>query len=133
MSRGQSLVELAVCAPVVMLVTLGAVATVQVVDARAGLEAATQVAAAEAARAPDLASARAGGQSRFASMVAAYPLSSAHLSLALGKFSRADEVVATASGAVDISWAALIFPGRLMLESRATVPLEPWRSHSQST
>ena len=129
MTRGQSLVELAVCAPVVMVLTLGAVATVQVVDARAGLEAATSAAAAQAARAPDSTSARTDAQARFASIVAGYPLSSAHLSLALADFSRTGEVLATSSGVVDISWATFILPRRLTLESRAIVPLEPWRSH----
>lgn len=128
MTRGQSLVELAVCAPVIMVLTLGAVATVQVVDARAGLQAATVAAAAEAARAPDPASAQAEAQARFSSIVAGYPLSSAHLSVTIGRFSRTDNVLATASGVVDVSWAAFVLPPRLTLESRAIVPLESWRS-----
>ena len=132
MSRGQSLVELAVCAPLVILMTLGAVASVQVIDARAGLAAATRAAAAEAARAPDPASAQSAAISRFQSMVAGYPLSSPHLNIALGRFSRTDEVVATASSAVDISWAGLVFPRRLTLDCRATVPLESWRSRRPS-
>ncbi|MHB8588538.1 MAG: TadE/TadG family type IV pilus assembly protein [Candidatus Dormibacteraceae bacterium] len=129
MSRGQSLVELAICAPVVLLLTLGAVASVQISDARAGIEAATQAAAAEASRAPDPASAEVEAQARFASIVAAYPLRSAHLSLSVGNFSRTEDVVATASGTVDISWAAPVFPRQLTLESHAVVPLESWRSH----
>jgi Flp pilus assembly protein TadG len=129
MSRGQSLVELAVSAPVILLLALGAAGTVQVVDARAGLEAATQAAATEAARAPDQITARAAAQARFSSMVASYPLRSVHLEVELGKFNRTDQVVANASGTVEISWAALVLPGRLTLRSRATVPLESWRSH----
>lgn len=129
MSRGQSLVELAVCAPLVTLLTLGAVASVQVIDARAGLEAATEAAASEAARAPDPASAEAAARTRFEAMVAGYPLSSPRLSIAIGGFSRADEVVASGSSAVDISWASLVFPGRLTLDFRATAQLESWRSH----
>ena len=132
MSRGQSLVELAVCAPLVMLLTLGAVASVQVVDARAGLEAATQAAAAEAARAPDPASAEIAARTRFDSMVATYPLSSPHVSISVGTFSRTDEVVANATAAVDISWAGVVFPRRLTLDFRVTVPLESWRSHRSS-
>jgi Flp pilus assembly protein TadG len=128
MTRGQSLVELAVCAPVIMVLTLGAVATVQVVDARAGLQAATVAAAAEAARAPDPASAQAEAQARFSSIIAGYPLRSAHLSVTIGRFSRTDNVLATSSGVVDVSWAALVLPTRLTLESRAIVPLESWRS-----
>ena len=129
MSRGQSLVELALCAPVVLLLTLGAAAGVQVVDAREGLEAATQAAAAAASRAPDPVSAESEAQARFASMAAGYPLSSPHLSISVGKFSRTGEVEATASGTVDISWAALVFPRQLTLVSHAAVPLESWRSH----
>jgi Flp pilus assembly protein TadG len=131
MSAGQSLVELAVCAPVVMLLTLGGVASVQVIDARAGLEAATQAAAAEAARAPDLASAERFGRIRFDSMVASYPLRSPHITIAIARFSRTDEVVANATSGVDISWASLVFPSQLTLAVRATVPLEWWRSHRQ--
>ena len=115
MSRGQSLVELAICAPVVLLLTLGAVATVQVVDAQAGLEAATQAAAAQAARAPGPALATSQAQARFASMIAGYPLRSAHLTIALGQFNRTDEVVATASGGVDVAWSALVFPRVVIL------------------
>ncbi|MHB8611780.1 MAG: TadE/TadG family type IV pilus assembly protein [Candidatus Dormibacteraceae bacterium] len=129
MSGGQSLVELAVCAPVVLLLTVGAVATVQVVDARAGLEAATQAAAAQAARAPGPALATSQAQARFASMIASYPLSSAHLTITVGQFNRTDEVIATASGGVDVAWAALLFPRALVLKCRATVALERWRSH----
>lgn len=132
MSAGQSLVELAVCAPVVMLLTMGVVAGVQVVDARAGLEAATQAAAAEASRAADPASAETAATARFQSMVASYPLSSARLSITFGRFNRTDEAIAIASGGVDISWAALVFPRRLTLSFRATVPIESWRSHRPS-
>lgn len=130
MMRGQSLVELAVSAPVILLLTLSAVAIVQVVDARAGLEGATQAAAAEAARAPGPTSAQAAAQARFSSMVAGYPLSSTSLRITFGQFSRTDEVLATASGSVDVLWAGIVFPRRLTLESKAVVPLESWRSHN---
>jgi Flp pilus assembly protein TadG len=128
-SRGQSLVELAICAPLVMLLTLGAAAAVQVIDASAGLQAATQAAAAEASRAPDAASAESAARARFQSVLADYPLRSPQLSITAGHFSRTDEVIATSSGAVDISWAELFLPGPLTLNSRAAVPLESWRSH----
>ncbi|HXI95084.1 MAG TPA: TadE/TadG family type IV pilus assembly protein, partial [Candidatus Acidoferrum sp.] len=78
MSRGQSLVELAVCAPLIVLLTLGTAAAVQVVDASAGLQAATQAAAAEASRAPDAATAERTALARFEVMVADYPLRSPH-------------------------------------------------------
>lgn len=133
MSRGQALLELAVCAPVVMLLTLSAVAGGQVIDARAGLDAATNAAAAAAARAPDPASAQSAARTRFLSMVADYPLRSTRLSIASGEFGRQDQVIAIATGAVDISWASLVFPGSLTLASRATVPLESWRTHRSSS
>src|SRR5260370_35570345 len=129
MSRGQALVELALCAPVVILLTLGVAAGVQAVDARSGLEAATQAAAAEAARAPDRSSAETEAQARFASIIAPYPLSSARLSLSLGSFSRTGEGLATSSGTVEGGWSAVVFPKTLVLESRCTVPIE----RSQST
>ena len=129
MKRGQALLEFAVCAPVVLLLTLGAVAGAQVVDARAGLDAATKAAAAAAARAPDPARADSAARARFQPMVAGYPLSSAHLTVAVGQFSRTGEVLATASASVDVSWAAFVISRTVILESRCTVPIEPWRSH----
>jgi Flp pilus assembly protein TadG len=126
--RGQSIVELALCAPILMLLALGAAAAVQVADAGAGLDAATQAAAAAAARAPDGASAQGDAEQRFESMIAGYPLRSAVLHVALGSFGRADQVVATASGSVDIAWAAFFLPGRVVLKSAAVVDLEPWRT-----
>lgn len=129
MSRGQSLVELAVCAPVILLLTLGAAATVQVIDAQAGLEAATQAAAAVAARAPDPATATTAAQARFDSIVASYPLRSTELRITFRGFSRTDQAVATSVGTVDVSWAAMVFPKRLLLQSRAAAPLESWRTH----
>jgi Flp pilus assembly protein TadG len=113
-----------------MLLTLGAVAIAEVFDAHAGLDAATTAAAAAAARAPDAASADRAARARFQSMVASYPLSSAYLSLSVGKFGRGDVVSATASGTVDVSWGALVIPGRLTLESHRTIPIESWRSRS---
>jgi len=133
MSRAQALLELAVCAPVVMLLTLSAVAGAQVIDAHAGLDAATNAAAAAAARAPDAASAEGAARARFRSIVGSYPLSSAYLSLSVGKFGRSDVVSATASGTVDVSWAALVIPSRLTLESHCTIPIESWRSRPQAS
>jgi Flp pilus assembly protein TadG len=129
-SRGQSLVELAVCAPVVIVLALGTVATVEIVDARAGLEAATQAAAADAASASDPVSGERNAQARFAAVIAAYPVRSAFLRVTFGGFDRAAEVAATSSGQVDLSWSVLDLPGALKLESRVAIPLEPWRSHS---
>ena len=50
---GQALLELALCAPVVLLLALGGAAVVQLQDATAGLDAATTAAAEMASRAPD--------------------------------------------------------------------------------
>jgi hypothetical protein len=114
-----------------MLLTVGAVASVQVIDARAGLDAATMAAAASAARAPDPATAESVARSRFLSIVEGYPLSSSRLDIVSGQFGRSDQAIAIATGVVDISWASLVFPARLTLASRAAVPLEPWRTHRQ--
>jgi len=116
-----------------MLLTLGAVASVQVADARAGLDAATKAAAAEAARAPGQAIAESAARARFQSIVAGYPLTSTRLTITTGQFGRGDQVIAAATGAVDVSWASLVFPGRLTLVCRAAVPLESWRTHRAST
>jgi Flp pilus assembly protein TadG len=126
---GQSLVELALCAPILLLLALGAVAVVRVADANAGLSAATQAAAAVAARAPDAATAQRDAEQRFASMAAGYPLRSAVIQLTLGDFGRTDQVVATSSGSVDIAWAAFFLPGRVALKSVVVVHLELWRTH----
>jgi Flp pilus assembly protein TadG len=129
-SRGQSLLELAVCTPVVLVLALGTVATVEIVDARAGLQAATQAAAAEAAGAPDPISAGRDAQARFATVIAGYPIRSALLRVTFGRFSRADEVVADSSGRVDLLWPVVDPTGLATLESRVVVPLEPWRSRT---
>jgi hypothetical protein len=115
-----------------MLLTLGTVAAGQVIDARAGLDAATNAAAAAAARAPDPASAQSAACARFQSMIASYPLTSTRLSIASGEFGRGDQVIAIATGVVDLSWASLIFARHLTLSSRAAVQLEQWRTHRQS-
>ena len=131
-SRGQSLVELALCAPILMLIALGGAAAVQVADANAGLDAATHAAAATAARAPDAVSAVSDAERLFESMIAGYPLDSAVIHVTLGGFTRADQVVASASGSVDISWAAFFLPARVALNSTVVVPLEMWRTHRAS-
>ena len=134
MSRGQSLVELALCAPIVLLLALGAVATMEVADARAGLEAATSAAAGAAARAPDSATALTSAQQRFATVVAGYPLNSTSLQISVGDFSRGGNVTATSTGAIDLGWAAgLVFPGRMSVASKVVLQLEPWRTHRTSS
>jgi Flp pilus assembly protein TadG len=129
-ARAQALLELALCAPIVILLALGTVAAVQVAAARAGLDAATQAAAAAAARAPDPSTAAAAAQERFESVVADYPLRSATLKLSTGGFNRARPMDASSSGVVDLGWAAfLLLPSHLTLQSQVVLRLEPWRTH----
>jgi Flp pilus assembly protein TadG len=133
-NRGQSLMELALCAPILLLLTLGTGATVQIADARAGLDAATQAAAGAAARAPDSTSAAAAAQARFESVVSDYPLRAAALHLSLGDFNRVGQVTASSAAYVDVGWAALLlFPSHLALESYVVLRLEPWRTHRSAS
>lgn len=125
------MVELAVCAPIVALLALGAAAIAQVADARAGLDAATQAAAAAAARAPDPSSAEAAAQSQFDAMVTAYPLTGCELRLDLGSFGRNAIARASSKGSVQLAWASLLpFQTRLDLEAAASADLEPFRSRA---
>ena len=68
--RGQALVELALCAPVVLVLALGAVTAVQMIEAEAGLQAATSAALNAAVRAPDANAAIAAARSSFGSVIA---------------------------------------------------------------
>ncbi|HEV2033888.1 MAG TPA: TadE/TadG family type IV pilus assembly protein [Candidatus Dormibacteraeota bacterium] len=127
---GQSLLELALCAPIVILLALGTAATVQIAGASTGLDAATQAAAGAAARAPDATSAAGAAQARFASVVSDYPLRGAALRLSIGDFNRAGLVIASSSAFVDVGWAALLpFPSHVPLQSQVVLRLEPWRTH----
>jgi Flp pilus assembly protein TadG len=130
-ARGQALLELALCAPVVLLLALGTMAAVQVASAHAGLEAATQAAAEIAARAPNAQVATAAAASRFQAIVAVYPMRTATLVLALGGFDRSGIITASSSANVDVGWAAfLLLPGQITLHSQVSIQLEPWRSRS---
>jgi Flp pilus assembly protein TadG len=128
-AKGQALLELALCAPIVILLALGVAALVQVQDAVLGLDAATHAAASAAARAPDSATADAAARARFAAVAAGYPIHGAALNVSFGAFSRATEVTATAVAFVDVGWAGLILPHRVDLHSQAVVHVERWRSH----
>ena len=68
-SRGQSLVELAVALPAVLMLALGSAALLRLVDARSGLDGATAAAVADAARPSDAAAAGICGSRRFAAVV----------------------------------------------------------------
>jgi Flp pilus assembly protein TadG len=128
-ARGQAVVELAVCMPVVLLLGLGVAAIVQVSDAAAGLHAAASAAVAAAARAPDEAAARAAAQARFEAVVSAYPLRGSRLELNDRGFARGATITATGAGYVDLGWEAMaVVPARVDLSASASARIEPWRT-----
>jgi Flp pilus assembly protein TadG len=132
-NSAQAMLELALCAPIVIVLALGTVASVQVAGARAGLEAATQAAGAAAARAPDPATAVSSARERFSAAVSDYPLRSATLNISIGGFERGGQVTATSSALVDVGWGPfLLLPAQLTLRSQVVVRLEPWRTHRRS-
>src|SRR5260370_35927331 len=124
-NRGQALLELALCAPVVTLLAIGVAAVVQVEDASAGLDAATHAAASVAARAPDSVTANSAARARFAAVLLAYPLRDATLGASFGRFSRADEVTVTSEASADIGWAGLVVPHRRQPPARPPYRLDP--------
>jgi len=133
LSRGQSLVELAVCAPLVTLLALGTVTLVQLAEAREGLEAATQAAVDAAARAPDAAGATAAARERFVALVGGYPLMDPTLRVSLGDFERGGVVVADSTASVDLGWGGFLgLPGRVVLVASAETRIEEWRSRAPS-
>jgi len=129
-AKGQALVELALCAPVLLLLAIGVAAVVQVQDAEAGLDAATHAAAGIAARAPDPLTADLAARARFEAVVAGYPLREAILHISVGTFSRSADIVATSTAVVHVNWAGLVVPHPVVLRSRAVMRLESWRTHT---
>lgn len=128
-SHGQALVELAVCMPFVVLLGVGATAVVDVADAASGLRAATDEADAAAAGAPDAASARAAAQSRFAAVIADYPVKSPSLRLLDGAFARGATLSAVSTGYVDLGWAAMaVVPARIQIAAVASMRIDMWRT-----
>jgi len=132
-ARGQALVELALCAPVLLLLAVGVAAVVQVQDAAEGLDAATHTAAGIAARAPDPLTADLAAHARFEAVVASYPLRGATLNISLGGFSRSADILATSTAVVDIGWSGLVMSHPVVLRSRAVMRLESWRTHTTAT
>jgi Flp pilus assembly protein TadG len=129
-ARAQALLELALCAPVVILLALGTVAAVQVATARAGLDAATQAAANAAVRAPDAAGAAAAAHMRFSSVIAAYPVHSTRLVVETGGFERTGLITVSSSADIDLAWAVFVLlPSHVTLQSQVVLRLEPWRTH----
>jgi hypothetical protein len=128
-SAGQALVELALCLPFVLMLGVGATGVVVIADATSGLRAATDEAVAAAARAPDATSARAAAQSRFAAVIAGYPVRSPSLRLADGGFVRGAMLSAVSAGYVDLGWAAMaVVPPQLQISAAASMRIEPWRT-----
>jgi Flp pilus assembly protein TadG len=129
LKRGQSLLEFAICLPIVLSLGLGSAAVVQVADASTGLKAATAAAASAAARAPDAATAAAYAEARFASVISDYPVRSATLELPTTDFSRGSIVTLTGTGFTDVGWSSLaLMPARVQLRAQATFRVEPWRT-----
>jgi Flp pilus assembly protein TadG len=121
-SRGQALVELALCAPVLLVLALGAVGAVQVLEAQSGLQAATDAAVAAAARAPDAGAAVTAARSAFTSLAASYPMASASVAIDAGGFQRGSMLSAYSTAIVDV------IGGRFTLHAHAGMGVELWRS-----
>ena len=120
--KGQALVELALCVPVILVLALGAVTAVQVLEAEGGLRAATEAAISAAARAPDVPSAIEAGRSTFASVIASYPVRAPAFKLAAGGFARGSLLSADSVGIVDSAVASI------PLHAHAALLVEPWRA-----
>lgn len=127
--RGQSLVELAVSIPVVIVLALGSAALVRLADARSGLDGAAAAAVASAVRQASATEAATCAQSRFAAVVKDYPLIAPVLVTSDGGFARGARYQAVATATVDLSFVPLAFlPGRVALTAAAAGTVEPWRS-----
>ena len=128
-ARGQALVELAVCMPIVLLLGLGAAGVVEVADAASGLQAATDAAVAAAARAENAGAAATAARARFATIVSAYPLSNASFALSGGAFARGAALTGSATADVELGWEAMSFlPRAVRLHATARAEVEQWRS-----
>ena len=123
------MVELALCVPFVLLLGVGATAVVDLADATSGLRAATDEAVAAAAAAPDAVSALAAAQSRFASVIAGYPVRSPSLRLVDAGFARGAMLHAASTAYVDLGWAAIaVVPARVQISAAASMRIDPWRT-----
>lgn len=128
--RGQSLVELAVALPAVLMLALGSAALLRLADAKSGLDGATAAAVADAARQATSSAASSCGQARFAAITAQYPLRGATLAL-FGTFARGSLYTAVGNATVDLSFVPLWFlPRSLPVHSQARALVEPWRSRA---
>lgn len=132
--RGQALVELAVCLPVLLLVAIGAVQFVRLAVARAGLDAATAAAVAAAAREPTGAAAIAAGEAAFDGVAAGYDLGpTAVLNVDPGDFGRGAQFTATARVDLVLGLAGITgLAPAWRLTSAASARVEDWRSRPAS-
>lgn len=130
-SRGQSLVELAVALPALLMLALGSAALLRLVDAKSGLDGATSAAVADAARQVTATDASLCGQHRFSAITAQYPLRSAQLELT-GSFARGSTYAGSGRATVDISFVPLWFlPRSVNVRAQAQALVEPYRSRSR--
>jgi Flp pilus assembly protein TadG len=128
--RGQALVELALCLPVLLLLALGATQLVRLAVARAGLDAATSAAVAAAAREPNAAAAVAAGRASFAGVAAGYGLGpTAVLNLDPGAFGRGARIVATGRADLVLGLAGVSgLKPSWRLTATASSRIEDWRT-----
>jgi Flp pilus assembly protein TadG len=128
--RGQSLVELAIVLPLLILLALGSAQFVRLALTRAGLDAATAAAAAAAARATSATAATAAGRQAFMPIAAAYGLDPATtVSIDAGAFARGTAVTASASTPVALGPSGVPALGlHWLLTSAASARIEDWRS-----
>jgi hypothetical protein len=128
--RGQSLIELAVALPALLILALGSAALLRLADAKAGLDGATAAAVADAARQPFGFMADTSAQTRFQEIVVGYPVLYPVLSVS-GGFARGSYYSGSASAYVDLGFVPLWFlPRRVRITSSARSLVEPWRSRS---
>ena len=121
--------ETALCLPVLLILALGAAATIHVADGRSGLDAACSAAVATAARAPGRQGAVPAAESRFRSVLSAYPLNDPVVKVEVGSFERGGLATCEATAGVDLSFAPV--PGwasRVRITSHAEARIDDWRS-----
>ena len=121
-SRGQALLELAICAPVILTLALGTVDVVQVLEGQTGLQAATDAAVGAAARATDAGAAIVAAQTSFKSVIAGYRAQSATFAISVGDFTRGSLVSGDSVATVEAIGV------RIVLRAHAAARGEPWRS-----
>ena len=128
--RGQSLVEMALILPLLLLLALGAAQLVRLAVTRSGLDAATAASAAAAARAPTATTAVAAGTAAFAGVAAAFGLDRATpVEISTGDFRRGGTIVASAAVEISLGFSGVPALGiRRRLQSSGSARIEDWRS-----